>query len=74
MLLAVSVLPYSTQMVGEFYLVSTLLLDAVFLFYAIKLWLSKDDKVAMQTFWYSIVYLGGIFGAMLIDRYLSVWF
>jgi heme o synthase len=74
MLTAVSVLPFATQMVGLGYLLGALALDALFLYYAVRLYRTQDDKLAMRTFSYSIVYLGALFGLMLLDRYSVIWF
>lgn len=70
LLTAVSILPYVTGLSGAFYLVTTLLLDAGFLYFAIKLFLRDSDKVAMQTFYYSIIYLMLLFLVLLIDHWL----
>jgi protoheme IX farnesyltransferase len=70
LLTAVSLLPYVTGMSGILYLVSVLLLDAGFLFYAIRLWRTTDNKIAVQTFRYSIIYLLILFIVLLIDHFL----
>jgi protoheme IX farnesyltransferase len=70
LLLAVSVLPYATRMSGLLYLAAALALGAVFLYYAIALFLSRDERLPMTTFGYSILYLMGIFAALLADHYL----
>lgn len=71
LLLVISVMPYLTGMSGKIYLVGALLLGAGFLYYAIKLNFSKDEKVAINTFAYSIYYLMGMFAFLLIDHYLK---
>jgi protoheme IX farnesyltransferase len=71
LLLATSVLPFLLQMSGGFYLVSAILLGAIFIGYAVALWRDYSDQLARQTFGYSIFYLGALFGALLIDHYLS---
>jgi len=70
LLLVISVMPYLTGMRGTFYLVGAIVLGVGFLYYAIKLNISKDDKVAIKTFAYSIYYLIGMFAALLIDHYV----
>lgn len=72
LLFIVTMLPYLTGMGALIYLVSTLILNSVFLFYVIKMMRVKDNKTAMQTFWYSIVYITAIFAALLFDHYLKV--
>ena len=66
----VTVFPYLTQMSGELYLISALLLNAGFLYYAISLQITKSKSKAIGTFVYSIVYLMLLFAVLLIDRYL----
>jgi len=68
-LIAVSLLPFTSQMSGYLYLGATLLLDAVFLGYAIKIYVDYSDALARRTFRYSIVYLSALFAALLIDHY-----
>lgn len=70
LLSATSLLPYVTELSGMFYLVATLLLDIGFLYFAVKLILSKKVQVAMQTFRYSILYLMLLFLILLIDHFL----
>ncbi len=72
LLVVVSVMPYLTGMSGIFYLVCALLLGARFLYFAIKLKITGDDGIAIRTFAYSIYYLIGMFGALLIDHYLPL--
>jgi protoheme IX farnesyltransferase len=70
LLLVVSVLPFVTKMSGIFYLGGALALGAGFLYYAIALMKTQNDKVAMKTFGYSILYLMGIFVFLLVDHYI----
>jgi heme o synthase len=72
LLLAVSVLPFAMHMSGFIYFTGALLLDGGFLYYAIRLILGRDEKVAMQTFGYSIWYLMAIFALLLVDHYVPV--
>src|SRR5262245_47479923 len=50
MLVATTLLPFATSMSGFFYLGCALVLDAVFLGYAIAIWRRYSDKLAKQTF------------------------
>ena len=70
-LLACSTLPFVTRMSGLPYLVSALLLGAVFMFYAVKIYTDYSDALARRTFRYSILYLTLIFAALLVDHYLQ---
>lgn len=70
LLALVTVLPYFTGMSGVIYLLTAVVLDAVFLYYAIQMMRSPDNKaLPMQTFKFSITYLGVLFAALLIDHY-----
>lgn len=68
----VTVLPYLTQMSGLIYLVSVLILDAIFLYYAVKIYLSYSDQLAREAFKYSIAYLALLFTALLVDHYIHL--
>jgi len=73
-LLACSVLPFVTRMSGYVYLVSALMLGAVFMYYAVKIYTDYSDGLARRTFRYSILYLTLIFAALLVDHYLQLFF
>jgi protoheme IX farnesyltransferase len=70
LLFLVSLLPYATGMSGGLYLLGAVPLGAIFLHYAVRLKRKADPRLAMRTFGYSLVYLVGIFSALLIDHYL----
>ena len=70
LLVVVTILPYLTGMSGLIYLVSALVLGAIFLWYAVKInTRTKDVQIAWNTFTYSINYLMLIFLALLADHY-----
>jgi len=69
-LTAVSVLPFVIRMSGAPYLVAALALDAVFLWYAVRIYVAYSDHLARRTFRYSILYLALLFAALLVDHYL----
>jgi len=71
-LCAVTLLPYLVGMSGVIYLVSTLILDTIFMSYAVRLMIGKQPSVAMKTFGYSILYLMLLFAALLIDHYFLI--
>ncbi|MBL6903719.1 MAG: protoheme IX farnesyltransferase [SAR86 cluster bacterium] len=71
-LFLVSLFPYIVLMSGIIYLVSALILSSLFLFYSVRLYVSDDDKYAMQTFWFSIYYIFLIFIALIIDHFISI--
>ncbi|MEI8236886.1 MAG: heme o synthase [Methylococcaceae bacterium] len=70
LLTIVTVLPYITGMSGLIYMGSTLILDIIFLYLVIIMMREKDNKTAMRTFWYSIVYITLLFAALLLDHYM----
>ena len=72
LLVAVSLLPFALRMAGPLYLVGVLLLNAGYLYYAVQLCRSDDDSLPMRAFSYSITYLMGVFGLLLLDHYLPL--
>ena len=68
-LVAVSLMPYGLGMSGLLYLVSTIILDAIFMAYVIGLYRKYSDDLAKRTFKYSIIYLTLLFAALMIDHY-----
>ena len=73
-LLACSALPFVTRLSGMTYLVAAMALGAVFMFYAVKIYVEYSDELARRTFRYSILYLTLIFAALLVDHYLQLLF
>jgi protoheme IX farnesyltransferase len=67
LLVAVSVLFAAVGHMGVLYLVSALLLGAVFLLYAVRLRQQATPRAAMKLFTYSITYLTLLFAAMAGD-------
>jgi heme o synthase len=70
-LVAVSLLPFATRMSGLIYIIAAVILGAVFLYYAIRIYRDYSDRLAQTTFRYSIVYLTLLFSALLIDHYFT---
>jgi protoheme IX farnesyltransferase len=70
LLCAVTLLPWATGMSGAFYLGGALVLDAVFLCYAIRMLNPPGELFAMRMFHYSIVYLMALFAFLLADHWL----
>jgi protoheme IX farnesyltransferase len=69
-LVAVSLLPFAIGMSGWLYLVAALALGGGFLYWAVVLLRNRNPRAPMETFRYSIVYLGILFTVLLIDHYL----
>jgi protoheme IX farnesyltransferase len=70
LLLIVTLLPYLTGMSGLIYLMAAVPLGLGFIYFAILMMRRKDDRTAMRTFGYSIIYLMVMFAALLIDHYV----
>lgn len=68
-LVAVTLLPFALRMSGVIYLVSVLVLDILFVMYAVKLYKNYSDALAKSTFKYSIWYLMLLFFALVVDHY-----
>jgi protoheme IX farnesyltransferase len=51
------------------YLASAVVLNAIFIWYAIQLYRRYSDALAKRTFSYSILYLALLFAALLVDHY-----
>ena len=68
LLIPISLLPFLTGMSGGLYLAGALILGGRFLSYAIRLFATGDDRLAMPTFGFSIVYLFGLFAALMLDH------
>ena len=69
----VTILPYVTYMCGPIYLVAAIILDAGFLYYAVRMMVDHDDALAFKTFKYSIWYLTALFIALFVDHYLPLF-
>ncbi|HRD73851.1 MAG TPA: heme o synthase [Aquimonas sp.] len=70
LLFVATLLPWITGMSGVFYLGGAVILNLVFLYYAVRLLNPPNDYFAMEVFKYSIVYLMALFAFLLVDHYL----
>jgi protoheme IX farnesyltransferase len=68
-LFAVTLLPYAIRMSGVLYLAAAVVLGAAFFAHAVALYRRYSDALARRTFRFSIVYLAGLFSALLLDHY-----
>jgi heme o synthase len=68
----VTVLPWLTGMSGLVYALAALVLNAVFLGYAWRLYRTGRSDLPMRTFRWSISYLGYLFAALLVDHYWRI--
>ena len=71
-LAATTLLPFAVQMSGLIYLVSAVILNAVFLHHAWKIYRHYTDLVARKAFTWSIIYLSLLFAALLVDHYIKL--
>ena len=70
LLVIVTTLPYLTGMSGLVYLAGVTVLNAGFMWYALRMMRSKDILLPMHTFAFSITYLMVLFIFLLVDHYI----
>ena len=70
LLVIVTTMPFLTGMSGPLYLAGVSVLNLGFLWYAFRLLRENDERLPMQTFGYSIIYLMVLFVFLLADHYL----
>ncbi len=71
-LLAASLMPFAIGMSGWLYLAGALALGAGFIYWAVVLLINRNPRAPLETFRYSIVYLGLLFVVLLVDHYWLV--
>jgi len=71
-LAATTLLPFAVHMSGLIYLVSAVILNIIFLWYAWRMYRHYTDIIARKAFTYSIVYLSLLFAALLVDHYIKL--
>jgi protoheme IX farnesyltransferase len=69
-LVAVSLLPFVIGMSGWLYLAGATALGGGFIYWAVVLLRNRNPRAPLETFRYSIVYLGLLFVALLADHYV----
>jgi protoheme IX farnesyltransferase len=74
LLVAATLLPFASGMAGFFYLGCALVLDGIFLAYAVRIWRNYSDALARRTFGYSIFFLAMLFAGLMVDHYLPLAF
>jgi len=70
LLVLVTLLPFLTRMSGLVYLAAALVLDSLFLYYALALKITARKELPMRVFRFSVTYLMWLFAALLVDHYL----
>lgn len=61
-------------LMGGLYFGAAVLLGAQFLLHALRLWRDGSQRCALRLYKYSILYLALLFGAMVLDHIVRVWF
>ena len=72
LLVIVTTLPFLTGMSGLLYLAGVTVLNMGFLWYVLRLLSDNDERLPMQTFGYSIIYLMVLFVFLLADHFLQM--
>ena len=72
LLFVVCLLPYLVGMAGIIYLSVTSALNAIFLYYALKLKYAPTEQTAINTFAFSIVHLMILYVVLLLDHYILI--
>ena len=72
LLVIVTTLPYLTHMSGIVYLAGVSVLNLGFMWYALRMMISKDIMLPMYTFAFSITYLMVLFIFLLVDHYVQL--
>jgi len=70
LLCLICILPYLTGMSGTLYLAGSSILNAYFLYMALKLKYKPEPNTAMATFKFSILHLMILFVVLLVDHYI----
>ena len=68
-LFGVALMPYGYGMSGLIYLAASLVLNSIFMVYAVALYRKYSDALSRSMFRYSILYLSLLFAALLVDHY-----
>ena len=71
-LFVVTMLPFSIGMSGLIYLAGAAALGAGFVYWAVVLLRNRNPRAPLETFRYSILYLGMLFIFLLVDHYVPI--
>ena len=72
-LFAATLLPFTFRMSGAIYLAAAVVLGALFVQHAWRLWRTYSDALARRTFRFSIWHLALLFAALLVDHWAWPW-
>lgn len=70
LLVLVTLMPFVTGMSGLIYLAAAIVLNGVFLYYALVMKFTNREELPMRVFKFSVSYLMWIFIALLVDHYI----
>ena len=70
LLVLVTFMPFLTGMSGLIYLATALVLNGIFLYYALAMKLTGRAELPMKVFKFSVQYLMYLFAALLVDHYV----
>ena len=70
LLVLAALMPFLTGMSGLIYLVAAVILNGIFLYYALAMRFSTRADLPMKVFKFSIQYLMWMFAALLVDHYV----
>lgn len=70
---AVTLMPFVIGMSGAIYLVGVMALNLRFMYWNWKVWRGRDLAAPLAAFWFSIRYILGVFGVLLLDHYAVLW-
>ncbi len=70
LLVLVTLMPFVTGMSGLIYLAAAIVLNGVFLYYALAMKFTGREELPMRVFRFSITYLMWLFIALLVDHYV----
>ena len=73
LLLAMSLIFFSVARMGAVYLISALILNGTFIYWAIRVRRDPSPRTAWSLFRYSIYYLALLFAAMAVDELFPLW-
>ena len=72
LLALVTFLPFLTRMSGLIYLAAAVVLNGIFIYYALALKVSRRQELPMKVFKFSVTYLMWLFAALLVDHYVRI--
>jgi heme o synthase len=72
LLVLITIMPWLTGMCGLIYLVAVMMLNGIFLYYAIVLKFTERAGLPFKVFKFSVQYLMWLFAALLVDHYFHI--